>query len=182
MKYCSKCGNELLDEAVICPKCGCPVANLDSNAALDNRKARLKSAVTLNAVAFIINILCGAIMAWANLKPSNSSRPTGGVSFDIDITAGNRSSGGVDPAWAVAWVAMVLLIFALGIIINKQYQNKSSSMLGYLYVVLAVINIVVLYLTCPNLLLVMVCGIGVLFFVPSILQVIAGIRFLQCNQ
>ena len=23
MKYCKKCGNELLDEAVICPKCGC---------------------------------------------------------------------------------------------------------------------------------------------------------------
>ena len=26
MKYCEKCGNELLDEAVICPKCGCPTA------------------------------------------------------------------------------------------------------------------------------------------------------------
>lgn len=24
MKYCTKCANELLDEAVICPKCGCP--------------------------------------------------------------------------------------------------------------------------------------------------------------
>lgn len=23
MKYCSKCGNELMDEAVFCPKCGC---------------------------------------------------------------------------------------------------------------------------------------------------------------
>lgn len=23
MKYCSKCGAELLDEAVVCPKCGC---------------------------------------------------------------------------------------------------------------------------------------------------------------
>ena len=23
MKYCSKCGSELLDEAVVCPKCGC---------------------------------------------------------------------------------------------------------------------------------------------------------------
>ena len=23
MKYCSKCGNQLMDEAVICPKCGC---------------------------------------------------------------------------------------------------------------------------------------------------------------
>lgn len=25
MKYCSKCGNEVLDEAVVCPKCGCSV-------------------------------------------------------------------------------------------------------------------------------------------------------------
>lgn len=23
--YCSKCGNEILDEAVVCPKCGCLV-------------------------------------------------------------------------------------------------------------------------------------------------------------
>lgn len=26
MKYCSHCGNELLDEAYICPKCGCKVS------------------------------------------------------------------------------------------------------------------------------------------------------------
>ena len=25
MKYCSKCGNQLMDEAVICPSCGCAV-------------------------------------------------------------------------------------------------------------------------------------------------------------
>ncbi len=25
MKYCTHCGNEVLDEAVICPKCGCSV-------------------------------------------------------------------------------------------------------------------------------------------------------------
>ena len=25
MKYCSKCGTELFDEAVVCTKCGCPV-------------------------------------------------------------------------------------------------------------------------------------------------------------
>ena len=23
MKYCSKCGKELMDEAVVCPGCGC---------------------------------------------------------------------------------------------------------------------------------------------------------------
>ena len=26
MKYCSHCGAQLLDEAVICPKCGCTVS------------------------------------------------------------------------------------------------------------------------------------------------------------
>ena len=26
MKYCQKCGKELMDEAVICPGCGCAVA------------------------------------------------------------------------------------------------------------------------------------------------------------
>ena len=28
MKYCSKCGAELYDEAVICPKCGCAVEEI----------------------------------------------------------------------------------------------------------------------------------------------------------
>ena len=27
MKFCSKCGKELLDEAVVCTGCGCAVAN-----------------------------------------------------------------------------------------------------------------------------------------------------------
>ena len=26
MKYCTKCGKELFDDAVICPNCGCAVA------------------------------------------------------------------------------------------------------------------------------------------------------------
>ena len=27
MKYCSKCGNQILDEAIVCPNCGCAVAD-----------------------------------------------------------------------------------------------------------------------------------------------------------
>ncbi len=27
MKYCQKCGKEIMDEAVVCPSCGCSVAN-----------------------------------------------------------------------------------------------------------------------------------------------------------
>ena len=25
MKYCNKCGNEMVDDAVVCPRCGCMV-------------------------------------------------------------------------------------------------------------------------------------------------------------
>ena len=37
MKYCSKCGNELLDDAVICPKCGCAVEGMRNPEAVNNR-------------------------------------------------------------------------------------------------------------------------------------------------
>lgn len=37
MKYCSKCGNELLDDAVICPKCGCAVEGMGNPEAVNNR-------------------------------------------------------------------------------------------------------------------------------------------------
>ena len=35
MKYCTHCGKELLDEAVICVGCGCSVSGQD-NHAIDN--------------------------------------------------------------------------------------------------------------------------------------------------
>ncbi len=36
MKYCSKCGNELLDEAVICPNCGCETGYQTKKSQNDN--------------------------------------------------------------------------------------------------------------------------------------------------
>ena len=56
MKYCSKCGNELFDEAVICPKCGCPAENVNP-VAKSSAKGSVASASFLNSIAFIINIL-----------------------------------------------------------------------------------------------------------------------------
>ena len=36
MKYCSKCGKEIMDEAVVCPFCGCSVAPIPT---ADNKDA-----------------------------------------------------------------------------------------------------------------------------------------------
>ena len=59
MKYCSKCGKELLDEAVVCPGCGCAVGNPN------------QAYITINPVpvkkdskAPIILGIVGIIFAW----------------------------------------------------------------------------------------------------------------------
>ncbi len=31
MKFCSKCGKEIVDEAIVCPGCGCAVADSGTN-------------------------------------------------------------------------------------------------------------------------------------------------------
>ena len=59
MKFCSKCGKELLDEAVICPGCGCEVKD-------GNIYATASVAVESNKkmqVALILGII-GIVFAW----------------------------------------------------------------------------------------------------------------------
>ena len=49
MKYCSKCGKELFDEAVICTGCGCPVES-NNKASQNSKKKKLN-----NIINFFIN-------------------------------------------------------------------------------------------------------------------------------
>lgn len=61
MKYCEKCGAELLDEAIVCPKCGCrvksttaerPVIQLKTNRSL--LKLILLSIITLGIYGIVV--------------------------------------------------------------------------------------------------------------------------------
>lgn len=57
MKYCSKCGNQLFDEAVICPKCGCPVVDEETmSVRSDVDKNRLVFSV-VGLLLFLISII-----------------------------------------------------------------------------------------------------------------------------
>ena len=177
MKYCTKCGNELHDEAVICPKCGCPVPNSEMNVVRDNRKVRLKSASALNAIAFILNILCGIYFAFAIFVPSEATEQAGGFSISVDF-----SEGAANIVFFWVWVVIVIAIFALGIAIGKMYQKKTNPIFPYLYILLSVINLVVVNLAFPNLLYLVTCIWGIIFFVPNILQILAGVRILQSTK
>ena len=41
MKYCSHCGTEVLDEAVVCPSCGCKIESGSSSAILEEEDKKV---------------------------------------------------------------------------------------------------------------------------------------------
>ena len=54
MKYCSKCGHELLDEAIVCVHCGCMIEN---KVAVSKKKVQTTSVETANKEQVIVNFV-----------------------------------------------------------------------------------------------------------------------------
>lgn len=64
MKYCEKCGNELLDEAILCPKCGCSVGKSQNDIQRDQQaKKQSQGAVLILAGIAVIVIFFLLVMA-----------------------------------------------------------------------------------------------------------------------
>lgn len=63
MKYCEKCGNQLFDEAVMCPKCGCAAGKAPSVQKQDEQgKTQAVGAICiLAAIALIVIVVLLAI-------------------------------------------------------------------------------------------------------------------------
>ena len=57
MKYCSKCGKQIMDEAVICPACGCAVAGGPADKSVYQESLRQGESSTLAYCALIFGLL-----------------------------------------------------------------------------------------------------------------------------
>ena len=85
MKYCSKCGKELVDEAVICTNCGCSVAQTNATPAYVEED---KISVGFCILAFLVPLF--GLIYWA-VKRSDTPRRakaigiTALVSFILNI-------------------------------------------------------------------------------------------------
>ena len=67
MKYCSQCGAELLDQAVVCPKCGCPVngAGLVQPQPVQQKRANALDVFSVFAmISGIIMLILGIVGFW----------------------------------------------------------------------------------------------------------------------
>lgn len=56
MKFCSKCGKEILDEAVVCPACGCAVESAVSSTE--------SKGSTLKTIAYVFMVIACVVYAW----------------------------------------------------------------------------------------------------------------------
>lgn len=85
MKFCSKCGNKIADEAVVCIHCGCQVGEIVSQTNENkNETDDLWKVATL--FAFIIpplGVILGIAGACAYKKPENVSKSVRAIRFSI---------------------------------------------------------------------------------------------------
>lgn len=89
MKYCSKCGKEILEEAVICPNCGCAVKN---NADIQEIQVEDKASVGLCILAACIPLF-GFIYWPVNHKKTPKKAQACGITAII--------------SWAIAFVIIM---------------------------------------------------------------------------
>ena len=79
MKYCQKCGKEIVDDVIVCPGCGCQIGNIDSNDA---------PSIGFAILSFFIPIL-GLILylAWKDNSPKKAKSAGKGalIGFIISI-------------------------------------------------------------------------------------------------
>lgn len=200
MKYCTKCGNELLDEAVICPKCGCAVSKETNTndyalqALKVKRKAHITSAQILTIIAFVISLVSCWVIWMFNYD--HTAPPSGNdytVKYDMitgnisDIETADDEHSEYQQAQAdnqklllcicmFGTLAVVSLI--LGLIAAKG-ATRSNKKIIIAYIVVSIANPVLLLVTQPMFMYALLCGIGLIILVPPILQLIAGGKLLS---
>ena len=163
MKYCSKCGNELLDEAVICPKCGCPVES-GTNQNNGSKLNKIKTALVLNIIAFVI-----AAFTVANYLLLGSS--------------GSSAADQNTNMLLLGLLGVVTLSFVLCIInMVSAKKGHARAALAWIYVISVVLTTILFAIFSPVFFFAAICGYGILFPVPPILQIIAAVKLIQATK
>lgn len=85
MKFCSQCGEKIVDEAVICVHCGCQVGGLNStqNTIEEETKDLWKIAWIYAFIMPPIGIILGIVGACTYKKPENVSKSVRAIIYSI---------------------------------------------------------------------------------------------------
>lgn len=118
--FCSKCGNQIMDEAAICPNCGCPTQNYNqdnrstyqsSAPQIYNIEKEISDAKTLGFIAIIAGIfipLAGWICGGIGISKCNKVLSV----YPNDLNANNAKKLGL------IGIVVSSVIFVISIIIE----------------------------------------------------------------
>ena len=84
MKFCSKCGKEVMEEAVVCPNCGCALASV---AARPNPSDETVNTFGWGALGFCVPI-AGLILylIWKDSAPKKSKSAGVGALISVGVS------------------------------------------------------------------------------------------------
>lgn len=164
--YCRYCGAENNDESTYCQKCGKPLRESEER---QKNKGKIFSAFLLNIFAIVIPTFL--IFAINTIPQSNTD--SGGVSVEFKA----NYSG----TMLLATMSVGIIIFIIGLVIFFLKNIKSRKILSIIYLILAVVD---LCLLVGNTLLYVVasCGLGTVLYIPGILQIIAGTKYVSATK
>ena len=206
MKYCSKCGNELFDEAVICPKCGCPTETTNSvsdKLLKANKHSKIVTATVLTVIAFgisIVGLITTFLLGYGHPKdmPADNTyyieKNIVGEWFGYDTTK-ITTPGEKMLEWMIAeeeraaenrrlfsalctWEVLYIATLILELFASKG-AKKGKKGLTFVFMAVSVLAPVLLFAIDPTVLVLLACGIGFILFVPAILNLVAGAKLLQ---
>ena len=115
MKYCQKCGKEIMDEAVVCPGCGCSVVTSEI------KNVRKSSTFKRNRILWIITLSIFCVIfaiATVSLLDGVDSNIDMYQYYNSDIGSIRKQIGGVD---AVQWYQDVeeakanIMLYSVGV-------------------------------------------------------------------
>lgn len=168
--FCSKCGKENNDSSAFCSGCGLPLTDSKQPLNEENKggKKELFTAHLLNIFSVVIPaLLLGALSLMS--EDSSSSGSNGGIYVSLSA----------DTSYQHLFYAMALglVVFIIGIVVYFAKSKKVKVSLSWVYLLGAAGAFVLLFFTAATYILA-TCGLGAVMFIPGILQIIAGIKFL----
>ena len=180
MKYCSKCGNELHDDAVICPKCGCPIENTQHKTIIDENtrvtaKKDLFTGLLLNIFSIVIPLVLFMFLLVGN----------DGTSLIQDITSDTGSSHSADATISIEAdissnglsIAMGGGI-AIGLAVYFVKQKRLKTILAYVYLIAAIADFALFFFVWMAY-VIATCFLGAVGLIPGILQIRAGMKYIS---
>ena len=171
--FCQKCGTENNDSSIYCSNCGTPLKETKG------KKTNKNSGTMFSG--FLLNLFSVAIPALLILfdffTNSSSNQDDGGgeTIATVEINA--------DYSTSLLSLAIVigLLIFAIGSVIYFNKHAKFRKTLSLLYLIVAIADLCFLVANTLTYILA-TCGLGVILYVPGILQIIAGTKYMSATR